>query len=81
VGRVHQAWTGRRGRVHSGPAGGADRRVLGRSNALTKAEPPATLRHGSSPVGAEKREGSTGVLFWASPELRRWCGDRAMMLK
>jgi hypothetical protein len=36
---------------------------------------------GSSLAGAEKGEGSTGVLLRASPEIRSWCGDRAMAMK
>jgi hypothetical protein len=33
--------------------------------------------HEGSPAGAQHREGSTGSSAWASPELRRRCGDRA----
>jgi hypothetical protein len=45
--------------------------------ALTGAWPPATPVHGSSPTGAQQREGSTGNSARASPGLGRLCGDRA----
>jgi hypothetical protein len=35
-------------------------KALERGGPLTGAWPPATLVHGSSPVGAKQREGSTG---------------------
>jgi hypothetical protein len=48
-----------------------------RARELTGAQPPAALVHESSPTGAQQREGSTESLAQASPELGRWCGDRA----
>jgi hypothetical protein len=59
----------------------ADRSVLGHNSKLTRVGPPATPGHESSLVGAEKREGSTGVLLRASLELGWRCGDRAMAMK
>jgi hypothetical protein len=52
-----------------------------RGGALTVAWPPATLEHGSSPVGAQQREGSTGNSARASPGLGRQRGDRATTRK
>jgi hypothetical protein len=60
---------------------GTDWKEPGRGGALTGLGPPATLGHGSSPTGAEKREGSRGVLLRASPELRWQCSDRATAMK
>jgi hypothetical protein len=57
---------------------GVDMRVSGRGGALTGSRPPATPEHRSSPTESEKREGNTGVLLWASPELGWQCGNRAM---
>jgi hypothetical protein len=50
-------------------------RALGRGGVLTGVGPPATPGHESSPVGAKKREGSTGVLLRAPPV------DRATAMK
>jgi hypothetical protein len=38
---------------------------------------PGRAVHEISPAGAQQREGSMGSLAQASPELGRWCGDRA----
>jgi hypothetical protein len=48
-----------------------------RSGTLTGVWPPAAPVHQSSPVGAQKRERSTGISTRASPELGRWRGNRA----
>jgi hypothetical protein len=77
LGTVNQ----RRSWVHGGPAGGADRRVPRYGGTLVKVGPPATMGHGSSPAGAEKREGSIGVLLQASPKLGWWCCDWALAMK
>jgi hypothetical protein len=53
-------------------------KALERGGALTGAWPPTTSVHGSSPAGAQQREGSTGNSARASPGLGRRCGDRAM---
>jgi hypothetical protein len=55
---------------------GAER---GHDGALTRVWPPAALVHQSSPVGAQNGEGSEGNSTWVSPELRRRCGDQAMV--
>jgi hypothetical protein len=55
--------------------------ALERSGALTGAWPPAIPVHGSSPEGAQQREGSTGNSARASPGLGRRCGDRATVGK
>jgi hypothetical protein len=54
--------------------GGADR---GHGGALTGAWPPAALVYGSSPVGAQQREGDVGNSARSSPGLGRCCGGRA----
>jgi hypothetical protein len=78
---VHGRWT--TAGSHSPPwtGGGADRRAPRRGGALTRARPPATLGHGSSPTGAEKKEGSMGIPSRALPGLGRRCGGRAMAMK
>jgi hypothetical protein len=78
-----KAWTGS---THGEPAGRAqstvDRRRHGpwvpkRGGALTGVRPPAAPVHQSSPVGAQKRERSTGSSARASMLLGRRRGDRA----
>jgi hypothetical protein len=54
--------------------GGADR---GHGGALTEAWHPAAPMHGSSPAGAQQREGNVGNSARASPLLGRRCGGRA----
>jgi hypothetical protein len=78
---LHVRWTtaGSHGPPWTG--GGADRRAPWCSGALTEARPPATPGHESSPAGAEKREGSTGVPSQASSGLRQRCGGRVMVMK
>jgi hypothetical protein len=61
--------------------GGVDRGGLGHGGALTGARPPAAPVHQSSPTGAQKGERSTGSSARASPELRRCCGGRAMVVQ
>jgi hypothetical protein len=58
--------------------GGVDRGGLGHGGALTRARPPAALVRQSSPTGAQKGERSSAR---ASPELRRCCGGRAMVVQ
>jgi hypothetical protein len=43
----------------------------GHGGALTGAWPPAAPVHGSSPAGAQQREGNVGNSAWASPGLER----------
>jgi hypothetical protein len=54
-------------------------KVPERGGMLTGVWPPATPVHESSPAGAQRREGSTGSSARASLELRRRCGDWAMV--
>jgi hypothetical protein len=49
-----------------------------RGGVLTEVRSSAAPVHQSSPAGAQKGERSTGSSARASPELRRWRGDRAM---
>jgi hypothetical protein len=58
--------------------GGADR---GHGGALTGAWPPTALVHGSSPAGAQQREGNAGNSARASPGLGRRRGGRAMAVQ
>jgi hypothetical protein len=68
-------------RIDERPGGGTDTGSSGRGGVLTRARPPATPGHNSSPSGAEKREESTGNSSHASPELKWWCGGRATTVK
>jgi hypothetical protein len=52
-------------------------KVPDHSGALIGAWPPATLEHGSSPSGAQQREGNTGNSARASPGLGRRRGGQA----
>jgi hypothetical protein len=65
-----------RGRSGGAPCthGGADR---GHGGALTGAWPPTAPVHGSSPAGAQQREGNVGNSARASPGLGRRRGGRA----
>jgi hypothetical protein len=44
---------------------------------LTEAWPPAAPVHGSSPAGAQKREGNVGNPVGGSPRRRQQCGGQA----
>jgi hypothetical protein len=44
---------------------------------LTGAWPPAAPVHGSSPAGAQKRQGNMGNPVGGSPRRGQQCGDRA----
>jgi hypothetical protein len=57
---------------------GADR---GHGGALIEAWPPTAPVRLSSPAGAQNGEGGTGSSARASPELRRSCGSRAMVVQ
>jgi hypothetical protein len=67
--------------IHHGPAASRTQGHHARGGIFTGARPLAAPGHGSSPAGAEKREESTGIPFWASPELGRQCGCQTMTVK
>jgi hypothetical protein len=52
-------------------------KALEHGGALTGAWPPATPGHGSSPAGAQQREGYTGNSARASLGLGQWRGGQA----
>jgi hypothetical protein len=56
----------------------ADRGGGGGSSELSLA---ATSEHGSSPVGAQQREGDTGIPARASPGRAQQCSGRATVVK
>jgi hypothetical protein len=58
-----------------------DMKLSVRSNVLIRARLLAAPGDGSSPMGAEKREGNAGIPFRASPEVGWRCGGRVMVVK
>jgi hypothetical protein len=53
----------------------------GHGGTLTEAWPPATPVRQRSPVGAQNGEGSEGNSARISPERRRHCGGRAIVVQ